>query len=88
MIILVAIYLVIAPVINKPNILFLFATLLILFGLVFYYPFVYRKRELDFMSKKINLLYNNLYKFFFCFLEKINNFLMLFFDLRVAQVNI
>jgi L-type amino acid transporter 9 len=49
--ILVAIYLVVIPVVSSPNIGFLIAALLILFGLVFYYPFVYRKIELEFMSK-------------------------------------
>jgi L-type amino acid transporter 9 len=50
-IILVAIYLVIIPVVSSPNIGFLIAALLILLGLVFYYPFVYRKIELRFMRK-------------------------------------
>ena len=45
-------YLVIAPVISSPNMGFLFATILILSGLVFYYPFVYRKIELGSMSKR------------------------------------
>jgi len=49
--ILVAIYLVVIPVVSSPNIGFLIAALLILFGLVFYYPFVYRKIELECMSK-------------------------------------
>jgi hypothetical protein len=43
---------VLAPVISSPNIGFLVAALLILFGLVFYYPFVYRKIELKIISKK------------------------------------
>ncbi|CAF1418832.1 unnamed protein product [Rotaria sordida] len=52
-IILISIYLVIAPVIASPRIGFLFATVLILFGLVFYYPFIYRKIEVN-IIKKIN----------------------------------
>jgi L-type amino acid transporter 9 len=51
LIILVAIYLVVVPVISSPSIGFLIAAILILFGLVFYYPFVYRKIELKCMSK-------------------------------------
>jgi hypothetical protein len=44
--------LILAPVISSPNIGFLVAGLLILAGLVFYYPFVYRKIELNIMSEK------------------------------------
>ncbi|CAF1017870.1 unnamed protein product [Rotaria sordida] len=44
-IVLISIYLVLAPVITSPNIGYLFATIMILCGLVFYYPFVYRKIE-------------------------------------------
>ncbi|CAF0959548.1 unnamed protein product [Adineta steineri] len=50
-IILISIYLVIAPLISSPSIGFLVAGILILFGLVFYYPFVYRKIELQFIKK-------------------------------------
>ncbi|CAF4492546.1 unnamed protein product [Rotaria sp. Silwood2] len=49
-IILISIYLVFAPVIADPNIGFLVAFLIILFGLIFYYPFVYRKIELNIIS--------------------------------------
>ncbi|CAF4021696.1 unnamed protein product [Rotaria sordida] len=50
LIILISIYLVIAPVIADPSIGFLIASLVILFGLVFYYPFVYRKIEINIIS--------------------------------------
>ncbi|CAF1388436.1 unnamed protein product [Rotaria sordida] len=50
-IILISIYLVISPVISNPNIGFLVALILILFGLIFYYPFVYRKIELKFIQQ-------------------------------------
>lgn len=43
--ILISAYLVIAPVVSEPSIGFLLAALLILSGLLFYYPFVYRKIE-------------------------------------------
>ncbi|UJR36528.1 hypothetical protein I4U23_029249 [Adineta vaga] len=49
--ILISIYLIIVPVISSPNIGFLVAGLTILFGLVFYYPFVYRRIELRFISE-------------------------------------
>ncbi|CAF3922686.1 unnamed protein product [Adineta steineri] len=55
-IILISIYLVIAPLISSPSIGFLVAGILILFGLVFYYPFVYRKIELQFIKKANNFL--------------------------------
>jgi hypothetical protein len=42
---------VIAPVIADPNIGFIIASLIILFGLVFYYPFVYRKIEINIFRK-------------------------------------
>ncbi|CAF3120388.1 unnamed protein product [Rotaria sp. Silwood2] len=49
-IILISIYLVFAPVIADPSIGFLVAFLIVLFGLIFYYPFVYRKIELNIIS--------------------------------------
>ncbi|CAF2178581.1 unnamed protein product [Rotaria magnacalcarata] len=50
---LVALYLIIAPVISSPNIGFLVAALVLLVGLIFYYLFVFRKMKSTFM-KKIN----------------------------------
>ncbi|CAF1234253.1 unnamed protein product [Adineta steineri] len=49
-IILIAAYLVIGPVIAQPDIGFLIASAIILSGLLFYYPFVYRKIELNIIS--------------------------------------
>ncbi|CAF4864026.1 unnamed protein product [Rotaria sp. Silwood1] len=60
-IVLISIYLVVAPVITSPSIEFLFATALILFGLVFYYPFVYRKIELK-IIKIINTFLMSLFQ--------------------------
>ena len=76
------------PVVVAPNIGFLVAGCLILLGLVFYYPFVYRKIELSFVSKcsfplkclvtqELFLLY---------FEDKINSSLKMFFHLQKAQV--
>ena len=48
---LVSVYLIIVPVISSPSIGTLIAALVILFGLVLYYPFVYRKIELQWISK-------------------------------------
>ena len=50
-IILIAIYLVVAPIIANPSFGLLVAASLILFGLVFYYPFVYRRIEWSVVSK-------------------------------------
>ncbi|CAF4892156.1 unnamed protein product, partial [Rotaria socialis] len=44
--IIVSTYLVIAPVIKEPQYSYLLVAAVILFGLVFYYPFVYLKKEL------------------------------------------
>ena len=55
--ILVAIYLVVIPIIASPNIGLVVAALLMLFGLIFYYPFVYRKIELKIIGKKKNWWY-------------------------------
>ncbi|CAF1234980.1 unnamed protein product [Adineta ricciae] len=49
--ILISIYLVVVPVVSSPNTGFLIAGLIILFGLVFYYPFVYRQIELRFINE-------------------------------------
>ncbi|CAF0777144.1 unnamed protein product [Rotaria sordida] len=50
-ILLIAISLVIIPIVYNRSIRFLFAAIVMLFGLIFYYPFVYRKIELPFMKK-------------------------------------
>lgn len=53
--VLVSCYLVLAPIIDKPDLEYLYCTIFIFSGLLFYYPFVYRKvnwaRKL--MSKSI-----------------------------------
>ncbi|CAF1362772.1 unnamed protein product [Rotaria sp. Silwood1] len=53
-IILISIYLIIAPVISDPNIGFLIATLILLAGLIFYYLFVFRQMQPKLM-KQINM---------------------------------
>jgi len=60
LIILISIYLVIAPVISNPDIGFLIAASVILSGLIFYYPFVYRKIELKFISMFTFIILKNL----------------------------
>lgn len=42
-VVIVSCYLVLAPIIDKPEIEYLYCTVFILGGLIFYYPFVYRK---------------------------------------------
>ncbi|CAF4987762.1 unnamed protein product, partial [Rotaria sp. Silwood1] len=56
--ILVSIYLIIAPVISSPNIGYLVALMIVLVGLIFYYLFVYRKIQPHLM-KKINIFLQN-----------------------------
>lgn len=51
MMILVAIYLVVIPVVESPKLGFLFAGLTMVVGLVLYYPLVYRQFELKIISK-------------------------------------
>ncbi|CAF4100214.1 unnamed protein product [Rotaria socialis] len=53
---LVALYLIIAPVISSPNIGFLVAALILLVGLIFYYLFVFRKMQPTFMKKMNSFL--------------------------------
>ncbi|CAF2801060.1 unnamed protein product [Rotaria sp. Silwood2] len=48
-IIIISIYLVITPVITRPSVKLLYATIIMLVGLVFYYPFVYRKMKFNIM---------------------------------------
>ncbi|CAF1122816.1 unnamed protein product [Rotaria sordida] len=52
--ILVSVYLIIAPVISSPNIGYLIALIIVLVGLIFYYLFVFRKIQPNLM-KKINI---------------------------------
>lgn len=65
LIILIAIYLVVAPVISNPNIGFLIAAVVILSSLVFYYPFVYRKIELKPIRKSMLIFQNLIIQTFF-----------------------
>ncbi|CAF1300469.1 unnamed protein product [Rotaria sordida] len=58
--ILVAIYLVIAPVISSPNVGYLIAVIILLVGLIFYYLFVFRKIQLNLM-KKINMFFQEFF---------------------------
>ncbi|CAF1062901.1 unnamed protein product [Adineta steineri] len=60
-IILISIYLVLVPLIVSPSFGFLIAVIIILFGLVFYYPFVYLKIELQFI-RKMNLFLQLFFK--------------------------
>lgn len=50
-VLLVSIYLVIAPIIQDPRIEFLYAFLFSVSGIIFYVPFVVYKKEIKFMSK-------------------------------------
>jgi hypothetical protein len=84
-VILISIYLVIAPVVSEPSIGFLLAALMILSGLIFYYPFVYRKIEWKIVGKHFD---ESSVEHIVFFSGKINTFLITFFSLQVAQVNI
>ncbi len=48
---IVSLYLVVAPIIDEPQIEFLYAAIFILTGLIFYIPFVHYKKTLPGMSK-------------------------------------
>ncbi|CAF3689710.1 unnamed protein product [Rotaria sordida] len=60
--ILIAIYLILIPVISDPNIGYLVAGILVLSGLILYYPFVYRKIELRFMSRTHSNILTSLFR--------------------------
>lgn len=51
LVLLISIYLVIGPIIDKPTIEYLYAALFILSGMVFYVPFVHYKLRIPFMGK-------------------------------------
>lgn len=75
--------------IASPNIGFLIAGLLILLGLVFYYPFVYRKIELKFVRKFFFRLRFVILSFNEISVEgQINLSLQIFFQLQKAQVQL
>ena len=48
---IISIYLVFAPIIDDPQLAYLYAMLFILAGLIFYIPFVHLKKEIPGMSK-------------------------------------
>lgn len=50
-VLIISCYLVVAPIIDNPQLEYLYASLFILAGLIFYVPFVYFKIELKIMSK-------------------------------------
>jgi L-type amino acid transporter 9 len=51
LVLLFSCYLVVAPIVQNPRIEFLYASLFMFSGLVFYVPFVVYKKEFFFMSK-------------------------------------
>jgi solute carrier family 7 (L-type amino acid transporter), member 9/15 len=50
-VLLISIYLVIGPIVDDPKVEYLYATLFILAGFIFYVPFVYYKLVMPGMSK-------------------------------------
>lgn len=52
LVLIISIYLVIGPIIDSPKFEYLYATLFILAGLVFYFPFVYFKKSVPGMGKE------------------------------------
>lgn len=54
-VLLASVYLVLGPIIDKPQVEYLYAILFIVAGLIFYFPFVYFKLSIKFMGK---ILYN------------------------------
>ena len=73
------------PVISDPHFGYLISAVLILSGLLLYYPFVYRKVEFQFMSKCIVITFNLTLSFL---LERITLFLQALFGLEKSEVNI
>lgn len=57
-VLVISIYLVVAPIIDTPRIEYLYALLFILGGLIFYVPFVKLDMTPRFMSEPINILLN------------------------------
>jgi L-type amino acid transporter 9 len=51
LVLLISIYLVLGPIIDNPQIEYLYATAFILSGFIFYFPFVYYKYVPKFMDK-------------------------------------
>ena len=50
-VLLISVYLVIGPIVDEPKVEYLYATLFILAGFIFYVPFVYYKLVMPGMSK-------------------------------------
>ncbi len=50
-VVVVSVYLVLAPIIDKPQLEFLYAFLFIIAGLIFYIPLVYFRRTVPCMSE-------------------------------------
>lgn len=46
-----SVYLVVGPIIDSPQIEYLYATLFIIAGLIFYFPFVYMKKSVPGMGE-------------------------------------
>lgn len=51
LVLVISVYLIIGPILDKPTIEYLYATLFILGGMVFYVPFVHYKLRIPFMGK-------------------------------------
>ena len=51
-----SVYLVVAPIIYNPRIEFLYATLFVLSGMIFYVPFIAYRVQLTFLSKFATLV--------------------------------
>ena len=56
LVLLISIFLVVAPIIEQPQIEYLYASLFILAGLIFYYPFVYLQKVLPGMGGCLEVL--------------------------------
>lgn len=53
-VLIISIYLIIGPIIDKPTIEYLYATMFILGGMIFYVPFVHYGLHLKFMGKTLS----------------------------------
>lgn len=79
-VLLISAYLVIGPIINKPQIEYLYTVLFILFGFVLYLPFVRWRMHPPFMSEFIKVLSILSSNFQFLFTDKITIFFQMLFE--------
>lgn len=79
-VLVISIYLVIAPIIDKPTIEYLYAAMFILGGMIFYVPFVHYKLRIPFMGISLSKYLNEIILKLFLFSDGITVFLQMLFE--------